>query len=123
MHTRPTRIGLTHYTPLYRIHTHTHTHTHTLGAMSASTEPLALEALKNWQHITGIQLVPEHVESRVLHNMERPGIEQVSVLASDSGGEEAGEDLSEDRGDDICGDIVKNWVGREMDIYVGREVT
>ena len=45
--------------------------------MSASTEPLALEALKNWKDITDVQLVSEHVESRVLHNSERAGIEQV----------------------------------------------
>ena len=41
-------------------------------------EHLALEVLHNWEFIPGgCLLVPEHLESRVLYNPEKPGVEQV----------------------------------------------
>ncbi len=46
--------------------------------MLPTDEHLALEVLHNWEIIPGgCLLVPEHLESRVLYNPEKPGVEQV----------------------------------------------
>ena len=43
-----------------------------------SEEHLALEVLKNWDDVPGgCPLVPEHIETRILYNPDKPGVEQV----------------------------------------------
>ena len=43
-----------------------------------SEEHLALEVLKNWEDVPGgCALVPEHIETRILYNPDKPGVEQV----------------------------------------------
>lgn len=46
------------------------------GRTVKSNEPLALKALQSWESITGVPLVPEHIETRPLFTPEKPGIEQ-----------------------------------------------
>ncbi|ELU05062.1 hypothetical protein CAPTEDRAFT_184805 [Capitella teleta] len=47
------------------------------GEMIPTRELLAMEILKHWDEIPGgCKLVPEHVETRVLYNPDKPGIEQ-----------------------------------------------
>ena len=46
--------------------------------MLPSEEHLALEVLKNWDDVPGgCALVPEHIETRILYNPDKPGVEQV----------------------------------------------
>lgn len=51
------------------------------GEVRPSNEPLALEALKNFDDVVvGGALVPEHVETRGLFSPERPGVSQVKYF-------------------------------------------
>ena len=42
-----------------------------------SNEHLSLEVLNHWDELSGgCKLLPEHLETRILHSPERPGVEQ-----------------------------------------------
>ena len=42
-------------------------------------ENLALQALNDWEYLTGSALIPEHVETRSLYNSETPELEQGKI--------------------------------------------
>ena len=56
------------------------TYHYTLGDVRPSNEPIALEAIRNWEDIVpDCALVEEHIETRSLFVQEKPGVEQVGA--------------------------------------------